>query len=282
MKKNSDNIKDNDTIEAIVGEVLTEQEAEEKKAAIAKRNDRNLIFGSYITKSNDLIQKTKYSLPRNEQKILFMLLSKIDQKRDTDASKYYTITFSEFSKLTGVNAMDSSYIKYLQETVNSLASRFFWVPNPNGTGYNQMAWILPTVEVNTKDKTIKMQFHPKIWKDIAQLTSNYTSYSIEYLLMMQSTYSMRVYEIILSYDNGDRDYGYNNGLVFEPVTEKILSKFPEKREELEGFKYKRFETDEFKSILSVPPLDEQNRSKSKKKDDPEPVSYTHLTLPTIA
>jgi len=31
MKKNSDNIKDNDTIEAIVGEVLTEQEAEEKK-----------------------------------------------------------------------------------------------------------------------------------------------------------------------------------------------------------------------------------------------------------
>ena len=80
MKKNSDNIKDNDTIEAIVGEVLTEQEAEEKKAAIAKRNDRNLIFGSYITKSNDLIQKTKYSPPRNEQKILFMLLSKIDQK----------------------------------------------------------------------------------------------------------------------------------------------------------------------------------------------------------
>ena len=65
-----------------------------------------------------------------------------------------------------------------------------------------------------------MQFHPKIWKDIAQLTSNYTSYSIEYLLMMQSTYSMRVYEIILSYDNRDRDYGYNNGLVFEPVTEK--------------------------------------------------------------
>lgn len=278
MKKNSDNIKDNDTIEAIIGEVLTEQEAEEKKAAIAKRNDRNLIFGSYITKSNDLIQKTKYSLPRNEQKILFMLLSKIDQKRDTDASKYYTITFSEFSKLTGVNAMDSSYIKYLQETVNSLASRFFWVPNPNGTGYNQMAWILPTVEVNTKDKTIKMQFHPKIWKDIAQLTSNYTSYSIEYLLMMQSTYSMRVYEIILSYDNGDRDYGYNNGLVFEPVTEKILSKFPEKREELKGFKYKRFETDEFKSILSVPPLDEQNRSKSKKKDDPEPKYSRERTL----
>ena len=278
MKKNKDSIDNKEKAEVVVGEILSEQEAKEMKAAITKRTSRNLIFGSYITKSNDLIQKTKYSLPRNEQKILFMLLSKIDQKKDTDASKYYTITFSEFSKLTGVNAMDSSYIKYLQDTVNSLASRFFWVPNPNGTGYNQMAWILPTVEVNTKDKTIKMQFHPKIWKDIAQLTSNYTSYSIEYLLMMQSTYSMRVYEIILSYDNGERDYGYNNGLVFEPVTERVLSKFPEKREELKGFKYKKFETDEFKSLLSVPPLDEQNRNKNKKKDDPEPKYSRERTL----
>ena len=262
--------------EVIVGEVMTEEEARQKKTALAKRANTNLMFGSYITKSNELIQKTKYSLPRNEQKILFMLLSKIDQKRDIDASKYYTITFNEFSKMTGVNAMDSTYIKYMQDTVNSLASRFFWMPDPSGTGYNQMAWILPTAEVNTVNKTIKMQFHPKLWKDIAQLTSNYTSYSIEYLLMMQSTYSMRVYEILLSYDNGDRDYGYNNGLVFEPVTEKILNKFPDRREELKGFKYKVFDTDEFKSLLSVPPQEEQN--KNRKKDEKEPKYSRERTL----
>ena len=38
--------------------------------------------------------------------------------------------------------------------------------------------------------------------------------------MMKSTYSMRVYEIILSYDNGNRDYGYTNGLVFQPVNDE--------------------------------------------------------------
>lgn len=46
-----------------------------------------------------------------------------------------------------------------------------------------------------------MRFNPDIWKDIAQLTNNYTSYSITNTVMMQSTYSMRVYEIILSYDS---------------------------------------------------------------------------------
>ena len=99
-----------------------------------------------------------------------------------------------------------------------------------------------------------MRFNPDIWKDIAQLTSNYTSYSIEYLLMMQSTYSMRVYEIILSYDNGNnRDYSYNNGLIFEPVTEEVLQKFPNKRDALKGFKYKRFDIEEFKGMLSMRP-----------------------------
>ena len=43
---------------------------------------------------------------------------------------------------------------------------------------------------------------------------------------------MRVYEIILSYDNGNRDYGYTNGLVFQPVNDEILNKFSSKRDEL--------------------------------------------------
>ena len=84
--------------------------------------------------------------------------------------------------------------------------------------------------------------------------------------MMQSTYSMRIYEIILSYDNGNRDYSYNNGLIFEPVTEEILRKFPDKRSELVGYKYKMFDIEEFKGMLSMPSKDEINRSQNRKKD----------------
>ena len=83
--------------------------------------------------------------------------------------------------------------------------------------------------------------------------------------MMQSTYSMRIYEIILSYDNGNRDYSYNNGLIFEPVTEEILRKFPDKRSELVGYKYKMFDIEEFKGMLSMPSKDEINRSQNRKK-----------------
>lgn len=251
--------------DVIIGEVLPDEKADGKKKQLVPRKSDNVAFGSFITKSNDLIQRTKYSLPRNEQKILFMMLSKIDQRHDMDASKYYTISFDDFAKLTGVNALDSGYANYLRKTIENLENRMFWVPLGNDQ-YKTMSWVNRGSIVDMKKKTISMRFNPDIWKDIAQLTSNYTSYSIEYLLMMQSTYSMRVYEIILSYDNGNRDYSYNNGLIFEPVTEEVLQKFPNKREELKGFKYKRFDMEEFKGMLSMPTRDEINRSKGKSRD----------------
>ena len=180
--------------DVIIGEVLPDEKADGKKKQLVPRKSDNVAFGSFITKSNDLIQRTKYSLPRNEQKILFMMLSKIDQRHDMDASKYYTISFDDFAKLTGVNALDSGYANYLRKTIENLENRMFWVPLGNDQ-YKTMSWVNRGSIVDMKKKTISMRFNPDIWKDIAQLTSNYTSYSIEYLLMMQSTYSMRVYAV---------------------------------------------------------------------------------------
>lgn len=252
--------------ETVVGEVLSQDEITEKKRARERRSSFRYVPGSMVTKSNDLIQKTKYTLPRTQQKILFVLMSKIDQKNDKDPTKIYEITFNEFSKLTGVQTMDTHYLNYLQKTITDLAGRGFWVRTEEG--YKFVRWLGGDPEVNLKRKVIRLQFGTTIWPQITQLTSNYTSYSIEYLLMMKSTYSMRIYEILLSYDNGSKDYGYTNGIVFEPVNEQILSKFHEKRNDLVGFKFKKFDMDEFKALLSVPRDDEKEKgSRAKKKED---------------
>ena len=72
MKKTDDNIIQNEDTEVVVGEVISQEEASAKTRAQLRQDSTKPPFGSYITKSNELIQKTKYSLPRNEQKILFM------------------------------------------------------------------------------------------------------------------------------------------------------------------------------------------------------------------
>ena len=170
MKKTDENSTPKDVSDVVIGEVLSDEKSDKKKRQLTSQKNDTLAFGSYITKSNDLIQRTKYSLPRNEQKILFMLLSKIDQRHDTDASKYYTISFDDFAKLTGVNAMDSGYANYLRKTIENLENRMFWVPLGNEQ-YKTMSWVSRGSIVDMKKKTISMRFNPDIWKDIAQLTS---------------------------------------------------------------------------------------------------------------
>lgn len=276
--------------EAVVGEVLTDEEAKKMKSAIEKRELMPYGMGQTVTKSNELIQRTKYSLPRTEQKLLFLLMSKIDQKHDLDASKSYSISFQEFAKLTGVKMLDKSYSRYLKETVENLGTRSFWVKDEgDGQVYTQVFWLDRGTKIDLEKREVRMKFNPDIWKDIAQLTSNYTSYNIDYLLMMRSTYSMRIYEIILSYDNGNRNYGYNNGLVFEPVNDGMRKKFHDqpdfsvlveknkdnkellefiaKMSDLSGFKYKKFDMDEFKGLLSAPRKEERKNNSKKKEDE---------------
>lgn len=62
-----------------------------------------------------------------------MLMSKIDQKNDKDASKYYSITFNDFAKLTGVRTVDTTYALNLKETIENLENRTFWVKKEPGS-----------------------------------------------------------------------------------------------------------------------------------------------------
>lgn len=229
---------------------------------------------SIITKSNDLIQKTKYALPKLEQKVLLAMMAQINPKETPDANRVYSLSFSDFGRLAGVNMHDNTYLEYLKDTVKSLEDRSFWSLDPASDGhqYKVLSWLQRGSTVNDRDKQIRVRFNPEILPYLSQLKSNYTSYNVEYLLTMNSTYSMRFYEILLSYDNGDTDYGYTNGLVFQPVTKEILDRFPDKAQDIRGFKYKVFDIQELKEQLSPPP---EKRKKDKEKPLTEKYSNFH-------
>lgn len=258
----------------IEGEIL-EEPVEQPKPTKTKRTRSSRRAGTIplnddssldamVTKSNSLIQKTKYALPKLEQKILLAMISQINPRLPADPEKIYTLTFAEFSRLANVNMSDTTYLNYLKSTIKSLEDRSFWSLDAEGDGseYTIISWLQRGSKVNVREKKIKIRFSPEILPYLTQLKSNYTSYNVEYLLMMNSTYSMRFYEIMLSYDNGSADYGYTNGLVFQPVTDAILAKFPDKAADIKGYKYKVFDIQELKEQLSPPP-DKDKRGKDR-------------------
>lgn len=246
---------------------------------IAVRRRYVLSDPSIVTKSNDLIQKTRYALPRVQQKILLAMIAQIDPKKDTDPSKVYTMSFSDFAKLTGVNVANRAYRIYLKNTIQELADSSFWIDakSVHGEEDRLIRWIGDETKINYKTQTIHLQFSKNIFPYLTQLKSNYTSFNVEYLLHMKSTYSMRFYEIMLSYDNGETDYGYNNGLVFQPVTEEMLDKFKDKANDIRGFMYKVFDIQELKEQLSPAPERDRNGKSTAPREKPLTEKYANFT-----
>lgn len=255
----------------IEGEVLTTMESNTSSEQTRKLSPSS---NTTVTKNNDLIQKTRYFLPKTQQKILLAMIAQIDPKNDKDPNKVYTMSFNNFSRLTGVDMRSSAYRTYLKNTIKKLADSSFWVDDGDKES-DLYRWISGGTKIDFQNKCILMRFSPEIFPYLTQLKSNYTSFNVEYMLKMNSTYSMRFYEIILSYDNGNVDYGYTNGIVFQPATDEFLmAKFPKNAKHLKGYKYKVFNIQDLKLQLSPAP-DEDKTKKYDKKDRPLTEKYAN-------
>ena len=66
----------------IEGEVLDSQNHHART-----RNKLSVTSMTVVTKSNELIQKTRYSLPKTQQKLLLAMIAQINPKEDTDPNK---------------------------------------------------------------------------------------------------------------------------------------------------------------------------------------------------
>ena len=104
-------------IEGVVLEAEDPAAKKKKSAKTGRARQYSLSSASMVTKSNKLIQQTRYSLPKTQQKILLAMIAQIDPKNDIDANKVYSMSFSDFAKLTGVNVDDRNYLKFLKDTI---------------------------------------------------------------------------------------------------------------------------------------------------------------------
>lgn len=260
--------KDGNHNDSVKVEVLPSRKNDKKKSA--SHTSPNAI----VAKSNELIQKTRYSLPKVQQKVLFAIISKIDSKNDTDPSKVYSLSFQEFSKLTGVDATNQTYVNYLKETIKDLADASFWIKNRGENKETLMRWIGDGTTVDYEKKEIRIRFSDSIFPHLTQLKTSFTRIEVRYVLRMNSTYSMRIYELLCSYDNGDKEYESAFGTAFMTPGSEILAKFYESTgKDMTGYKFKTFDIEDLKEQLS-PAVD--NAKKTSKKTRPLREKYKNF------
>lgn len=151
-----------------------------------------IIKDQSIYKSNDLIQRSRFNLSLQEQKIVLYLLAQITP---TDAN-FNTFEFSimDFCNICGIEPRGKYF--EIKEAIKSIADKSIWVKLSNGKE-TLLRWIEKPY-IDFQSGTIKIKLDADMMPYLLQLKSNFTQYELIYTLRFNSKYSIRLYELIKS------------------------------------------------------------------------------------
>lgn len=149
-----------------------------------------------VVKANELIQQSRFSLTMQEQKIILYLISKIKPK-DMEF-KEHTFDIGEFCDVCGLDSTNGANYVYMKQTLKNLRDKSIWVTLPDGAE-TVIAWI-DGVTMRKNDGEVDIKINDKMKPYLLQLQNNFTQYELYYILAMRSNYSMRLYELLKSYE----------------------------------------------------------------------------------
>ena len=157
-----------------------------------------------VVKSNDIIQKARFQLSLQEQKIILYLISKI---KPTDKNfEIYKLKVIEFCKICGIETNSGKNYANIKATIKKLRDKSIWV-NIGDEKEAILTWISYAV-LDKKAGTIDIKFDEMMKPFLLEIKKNFTQYELLYILGMQSQYSIRLYEILKS-------YAYRKNTVFD-------------------------------------------------------------------
>jgi plasmid replication initiation protein len=146
----------------------------------------------FVTKSNKLIE-ANYKLGVVEQKVILCLASNI-QPTDSDF-KTYTLSIKEFTHLLGLKGTP----KYteLRKITKELMQKVFEIRIDKKV--IQVSW-LSYVAYNESEGTIDIRFDPFLRPYLLELKREFTSYKLENVVKLKSSYAIRIYELLKQYE----------------------------------------------------------------------------------
>ena len=195
------------------------------------KQDRNY----YVVKSNALIQKSRFSLSLQAQRCLLFAISRI--KFSDLPSTEYTFTIKDISDACGYDLQThgDNYTRIKNE-LKALRDNSIWITN--GEGKEETVSWFSKVKINKGTGTVSVKFDETIQDYLFLLQNRYTQYKLSTPLAFQSKYTIRLYELLLSYiKKSELD---NNGEVEISFTPEELKERLDAQNYIKFYDFRRF------------------------------------------
>lgn len=160
-----------------------------------KENSNDLVLknNNLVTKANSLIEMS-YKLGVTEQKILLCIASNI--KPTDEDFQTYTLSIREFCKVIGSTSRNS-YAEVDKITQKLMDKSFlFYNSEKKRTRIN---W-LSKATYNINEGTVTVRFDPDLKPFFLALSEKFTRYKLKNILYLRSSNSIRMFELLKSYE----------------------------------------------------------------------------------
>ena len=167
-----------------------------------KKQDESIISQQsyYVVKSNAIIQKSRFSMTTQQQKIILFLVSKI--KPNEEVCHPYTVSVREFCKVCNIDFNNGKNYINIKTAIKEVADKSIWLTLPNGKE-RLLRW-LDRVELDKNNGMIEVRFSTDMMPFLLDLKEKYTQYQLDNILPMKSKYGIRLFELLKSYANMDK------------------------------------------------------------------------------
>lgn len=155
------------------------------------------IQNSYVVKSNDLIQKSRFKLSLTQQKVVLYLCSQI--KPDDEDFHLYTIPIREFCQLCGIDGVGGRQYKAIQATLEQLRQKSYIIRLTEHRS-TSVSWVNKWwLDTSAGVQSVQIWLDPDMKPYLLRLKDNYTRYEYAYTLRMTHKATPRLYELLKSY-----------------------------------------------------------------------------------
>lgn len=154
--------------------------------------------GYLVIKSNDLIQKNRYSLSLLEQKTIAYICSMIkpSSSEKSDFQLEYDFNIREYCKICGIDYDNGKNYQNVKAVLKKLSDKSMWIQF--GTKEVLCRWLSKAI-TDKRNGKVHIILDEDMVPYLFDLKQKFTKYQLYNVMGMRSAFSLRIYELLKSY-----------------------------------------------------------------------------------